>query len=106
VGLSQTSDAVNIYNSTGVLQAGVQFGASTAGVSFDNSVLQLSGTTGTGSADPTISTTSVVGVNGAFTSPEGHEIGSPGAVPEPSSYLLGLGAIAAFAGLRRLTRRA
>jgi len=107
VGLSQSGDAVNIYNSSGVLQAGVQFGASTAGVSFDNSVAKLDGTTGTGSADPTISTLSVNGVNGAFTSPEGQEIGSPGAVPEPKSLVLGLIAAAlAAVQLRKRSRNA
>ena len=90
VGLSQSGDSVNIYNSTGVLQAGVTFGTSTAGVSFDNSVAKLTGTTGVGASDPTLTTLSVNGVNGAFLSPTGHETGSPGAVPEPSSWALAL----------------
>ena len=103
VGLSQSGDAVNIYNSSGVLQAGVQFGTSTAGVSFDNSVAKLDGTTGTGSADPTLSTLSAVGTDGAFLSPEGQEIGSPGAVPEPKSLVLG--AIAAALLVLQLRRK-
>jgi Lamin Tail Domain/PEP-CTERM motif len=104
VGLSQTADEVNIYNSGGTEIVGVGFGASSTGVSFDN-------TAGVGSAsqpDPIISTASVVGVNGAFSSANAvsgqpHEIGSPGidtAVPEPASAsVLGL------AGLALLGRR-
>jgi hypothetical protein len=106
VGLSQSGDAVNIYNSSNVLQAGVQFGVSAAGVCLDNSVAQLSGTTGTGSSDPTISTNSAAGVNGAFVTTGGHEIGSPGAVPEPKSWLLGATSVAIFLVIHRLRRRA
>ncbi|HAF00150.1 MAG TPA: PEP-CTERM sorting domain-containing protein, partial [Methylophilaceae bacterium] len=57
--MSTNTDAVNIYDSTGVIQASVSFGASDA-VSpfqtFDNAA----GVTGA------ISTLSQVGVNGAF----------------------------------------
>ena len=90
VGLSQTTDAVNIFDSTGTRVTGVSFGAATVGVSFDNSA-------GLGSTTlplPTISTLSVVGVNGAFASfasavGQPHEIGSPGVfVPEPSTIVL------------------
>ena len=87
VGLSATSDAVNIYNSTGTLQAGVTFGASTAGISFDNAA-GLSGT---------ISQLSAAGVNGAFLSFNGAETGSPGnvgPVPEPGTLaLMGMGVL-------------
>ena len=86
VGLSSTSDAVNIFNASGVLQAGVTFGASTSNVTFDNSVAKI---TNTGTTDGLISTLSVSGHNGAFTDAAG-EIGSPGAVPEPSSWALAL----------------
>jgi hypothetical protein len=87
VGLSATSDAVNIYNSTGTLQAGVTFGASTAGFTFDNAA-GLSGA---------ISQLSAAGVNGAFLSFNGAETGSPGnvgPVPEPGTLaLMGMGVL-------------
>jgi hypothetical protein len=87
VGLGQAGDAVNIYNSTGVLQANVIFGASDAASpyqTFDNSA-GLNGTT--------ISLLSVVGSNGAFVAVnDAAEIGSPGfiatSVPEPETYAL------------------
>ncbi|MGC3991834.1 MAG: lamin tail domain-containing protein [Chthoniobacteraceae bacterium] len=96
VGLSSTTDAVNIFNASGVLQAGVQFGASTSNVTFDNWVAQI---TNSGSTDGTISTLSVVGVNGAFKD-AGNEVGSPGAVPEPGTY-----GIILFGGAILLFRR-
>ena len=98
VGLSATADAVNIYNSTGTLQAGVTFGASTTGFTFDNAA-GLSGA---------ISQLSAAGVNGAFLSFNGAETGSPGdvgPVPEPSTIALaGLGLTGLF-GLRRFKNR-
>lgn len=96
VGLSQTADEVNIYNAGGNLVTGVGFANATLGVSFDNSA-------GAGSSTlpvPIISTLSVVGVRGAFSSfnaavSQPHEIGSPGVVPEPgSALLLAIGAVA------------
>lgn len=106
VGLSQTADEVNIYNAGGTEVVGVGFGASTLGVTFDN-------TAGIGSAsqpDPIISTNSAVGVNGAFSSAnaatgQANEIGSPGfaSVPEPASVAMMLFAGAACYGSR--TRR-
>src|SRR5262249_49171062 len=93
VGLSQTADEVNIYDAGGNQVTGVGFGASTVGVTFDNAA-------GIGSPtqpDPTISTLSAVGVNGAFSSSNAaagqpNEVGSPGvvsgAIPEPGSLLL------------------
>ncbi len=78
IGLSTGGDAVNLYNSTGVLQASVLFGASPAGpafLSFDNAA---------GLNNVTISQLSAVGVNGAFSAPNplsgSTEIGSPGRV--------------------------
>ena len=95
VGLSATSDAVNIYDSTGVLQAGVTFGASTTGYTFDNSA-GLSGA---------ITQVSVAGVNGAFLSANGLETGSPGDItpaPEPTTLALaGLGGLAVLVAVRR-----
>jgi len=67
VGLSTTSDAVNLFNPSRQHVTGVQFGASTTGVSFDNTA---------GLA--TVTTLSVAGVNGAFLAPDGAETGSPG----------------------------
>ena len=94
VGLSATADAVNIYDSTGVLQAGVTFNASTSGFTFDNSA-GLSGS---------ISQLSAVGVNGAFNSVTGSEIGSPGIVPVPEPSILALAGVGliALSGLPRL----
>ena len=85
VGLSQTSDAVNIYSSTGTVIAAVNFNSSssTSGT-FDNTA---------GLNNATLSTFSAVGVDGAFKSANG-EIGSPGIdaavnpVPLPGSAML------------------
>jgi hypothetical protein len=90
VGLSQTADEVNIYDAGGSEVTGVGFAAATVGVSIDNSA-------GVGSPtqpDPIISTLSVVGVHGAFSSfnaaaGQPNEIGSPGKVPEPTTLVLG-----------------
>jgi hypothetical protein len=105
VGLSQTADAVNIFDSTGTLVTGVSFNASSTGVSFDNAA----GLGGTSFPTPVISTVSVVGTNGAFDSfavgsTSAHEIGSPGviasAAPKPGSALL----VCLGASLLMLTR--
>ncbi len=69
VGLSSTADAVNLFNSSGTLITGVQFGAATTGFTFDN-------TAGLG----TVTTLSVAGTNGAFLSPDNIEVGSPGTI--------------------------
>jgi Lamin Tail Domain len=110
VGLSTAGDEVDLWTAAGVLVTGVGFGASTAGVTFDNAA-------GLGSATipfPTISTLSVVGVNGAFSSvgtavtPPAHEIGSPGTivnVPEPNSFALLFLFGAALLSLPRLVRK-
>ena len=79
---------MNIFDSTGTVQAYVSFGASSLGNTFDN----IAG------ADGVISQFSAEGVNGAFLSANGLEIGSPGNItptPEPSTLALcGLGAVA------------
>ena len=72
VGLSTGGDAVNLYNSTGVLQANVVFGASPAGTfpTFDNWA---------GLNNATVSQLSVAGVHGGFVAAnDATEIGSPG----------------------------
>jgi uncharacterized protein YjiK len=74
VGLSSGGDQVNIFDAAGETITGVNFGASTTGVSFDNSA----GIGGTTNPPPTISTLSKAGFNGAFIDANA-EIGSPGA---------------------------
>jgi hypothetical protein len=102
VGLSATADGVNIFDSAGNPITGVSFGASTSGVTFDNAADAGAGVN-LPTTPPTISTLSVAGTNGAFTSPDG-EIGSPGvvahAVPEPAAI-----AVFGIGGLTMLTRR-
>lgn len=86
IGLSTGGDAVNIFDAGGALIHGVTFGANAPGVTFDN-------TTGASGA---ITTFSAVGVNGAFNSVTGGEVGSPGLVPAPgAAALLGLGGLLA-----------
>ncbi len=76
LGLSTGGDAVNLFNSSGVLQANVAFGASPASApyaTFNNAA---------GLNNVTITTLSAVGVNGANTAVNNsaNEIGSPGTV--------------------------
>jgi hypothetical protein len=102
VGLSQSGDAVNIYTASGTLVTGVTFGTSPAtGGTFDN----------TAGVSGTISLASVVGVNGAFKSVTGNEIGSPGIdagvtpVPLPATALLllsGIGGAGMFCRKKRV----
>jgi hypothetical protein len=88
IGLSTGGDGLNLFDSGSNVVASVSFGTTTTGATLDNAA-GLSGA---------ISQTSVVGVNGAFTSFNGAEIGSPGLVPEPSAFaLLGLGGLAVLA---------
>lgn len=106
LGTGAGGDAVNIYNSTGVLQANVVFGASDAVAplqTFDNAA---------GLNNTTISQLSVVGTNGAFVAFNNvNEIGSPGLitapVPEPETYamlLAGLGVMGAAVRRRKNTQ--
>jgi MYXO-CTERM domain-containing protein len=99
IGLSQTSDAVNIFNASGTLVTRVDFGASNVPFTFDNTA---------GLNNVTLNNTSVVGVNGAFTSANAfNNVGSPGsiaAVPEAEGYamaLAGLGALGLIARRRK-----
>ena len=67
VGLSATADAVNLFNPAGKRMTGVAFGMATSNVSFDNTA-----------GNATVTTLSMVGVNGAFLAPDGVQTGSPG----------------------------
>lgn len=85
IGLSSNGDAVNVFDSIGNLMANVTFGTGDIVSTFDNAA---------GVNNGAISNLSVNGVNGAFLS-GGGEVGSPGAIPEPSSVglvgLIGIG---------------
>ena len=99
IGLSTAGDAVNIYDSAGVLQANVTFAASDAIPplqTFDNAA---------GLNNAAISLLSVAGVNGAFVAASDlNEIGSPGTiapVPEPGEYAMLLAGLAVVGGIAR-----
>ncbi|HEX4265556.1 MAG TPA: lamin tail domain-containing protein [Verrucomicrobiae bacterium] len=80
VGLSGSGDAVNLFDAGGNLMASVNFGTSVLGQTFDNAA---------GLNNATLAQFSQVGINGAFSSGDPTpEVGSPGAVPEPSSLAL------------------
>ncbi len=79
IGLGGTADAVNLFDSGGNRVSGVRFAAAPTGTpvpTFDNTAGIGLGVTSL--PLPTISTASVAGVNGAFVSFNGAEIGSPG----------------------------
>ncbi len=101
IGFGTGGDQINIFNGSGTKLAGVTFGASDGSVpyqTFDNSArLNYNGT-----SNPTISLLSTTGVNRAFAAVNNsaNEIGSPGAIPEPSALLSILGG-AAMLTLRR-----
>lgn len=103
-GLSQTSDMVNIFNgssSTAALMASVAVGADSGSPigTFDNAV---------GLNDVTLTEKSAVGVDGAFISATGLEVGSPGvaAVPTPDSRMLMLSGLGVFGVVAAFKRRA
>ncbi len=84
VGLSTGGDALNLYNSMGVLQANVVFGNSPAGPypTFNNA---------SGLNNATISTLSAVGINGAFAAVnDPAEIGSPGTIGASSTPMVSI----------------
>ncbi len=95
VGLSTGGDAVNLYNSAGVLQANVVFGNSPTGPfpTFDNSA---------GANNATISALSAIGIHGAFAAANNSaEIGSPGTLgpaATPTVTITAIDASAAEAG--------
>lgn len=99
-GLSQTADMVNIFNGSSgssSLVASVVFGADgdTPVSTFDNAA---------GLNDTTLTLKSAAGVNGAFVSASGLEVGSPGVVPLPDTSVLllsGLGALGLFTIARK-----
>ena len=110
IGLSSGGDAVNIFDSSNAVITRVDFGSTVAsvGITLDNAA-------GIGSTNvavtATISTLSAVGVNGAFTSVTGNEIGSPGlispsAVPVPAAVWLFLTGLMGFLGLNRKRKAA
>ena len=89
VGLSQSGDAVNIFDSSGHAVTGVTFNASSStGGTFDNTA---------GLSNAVLTQVSAAGVNGAFKSLQGNEIGSPGIdatpVPVPPALFLFLGGL-------------
>jgi uncharacterized protein YjiK len=72
IGLSSSSDAVNLFDANGNLKANVAFGVSTNNISFNNAV---------GLNNATITLLSQIGVNGAFAAINDMlQIGSPGNV--------------------------
>jgi len=106
VSLDSFSDGVAIYNparpTPAIPLTTVFFGTATIGRTFDNAA-------GVNSyVDPFegISLLSTVGVNGAFLSANGQEVGSPGAIPEPSTYAAIIGLLAFGGVLLARNRRA
>jgi hypothetical protein len=91
-GLSQDDDMVNIFDSSASLSASVHFQSDTGSpvATFDNAA---------GLNNALLTQKSVAGVNGAFVSASGLEIGSPGsisAVPLPDASGLMLSGLAAL----------
>ena len=74
VGLSTGGDSVNIFDALGNRVAGISFGISVSGQTFDNTASLNS----TALPLPLVSTLSRVGVNGAITASTVVEVGSPG----------------------------
>lgn len=108
-GLSQSGDAVNLFSgitASAALVASVSFGSDVVATNgsmptFDNAAEQN---------NAVLATPSVAGVNGAFESASGLEIGSPGViapVPLPAAFPLLLSGLGLFGMARgRKTRKA
>lgn len=96
LGLSSTGDAVNLWDASNALVDSVKFGPATAGYTFN--------------LDPNTATfgkLSVLGVDGAFAAAQGADVGSPAAVPEPSTTaMLALGGLSLLAFRSLRSRRA
>ncbi|MDX2017937.1 MAG: lamin tail domain-containing protein [Planctomycetota bacterium] len=90
IGLSSGGDALNIFTAAGALVHNISFGGAFNGITFSNP----SGASGL------VNTLSSVGVNGAFTSVAGGEVGSPGLIPTPGAVAL-LGVAGLVSGRRR-----
>jgi hypothetical protein len=96
IGLGQGGDAVNIFNASGALITRVDFGTNNGPATLDNAA---------GLNNVTLTNTSVVGVNAAFTSANSFaNVGSPGsiaAVPEAEGYAMALAGLSALALVAR-----
>jgi hypothetical protein len=102
VSFSSGGDGAILFDSTNNAVWHVNFGAATSGKTFDNSLGTFGAAGGAPFNSAPITTISQVGVNGAFQSNNAlANVGSPGAVPEPSA--LGLLAVAGVVagGFRR-----
>jgi hypothetical protein len=102
VSFSSGGDGTILFDSTNNAVWHVNFGVATTGKTFDNSLGTFGAAGGAPFNSAAITTISQSGVNGAFQSNNSlANVGSPGAVPEPSA--LGLLAVAGViaGGLRR-----
>jgi hypothetical protein len=101
IGLSTGGDAVNLFTGAGVAVTGVSFGTSPTSApyaSFDNSA---------GGSGIVLTVLSAVGVNGAYLTASGNEIGSPASVvPEPGTWAMLLAGAGIVAGAVRRRRAA
>jgi uncharacterized protein YjiK len=82
VGLSTGGDAVTVFDAGSQLVAGVAFGASTTGVTFDNTAALG----GRSKPFPVLTKVSAAGVDGAFRAVDGSEVGSP--LPDTTAPVL------------------
>jgi hypothetical protein len=101
IGLGTGGDAVNLYTAAGTLVTRVDFGTSPSAApfaTFDNSA---------GLSGVTLTVLSAIGVNGAFLTASGNEIGSPASVvPEPGTWAMLLAGAGIVAGAVRRRRAA